>query len=101
MMAWANQPSDCAGLTFVCTDTRYRGRGAATELVLRVQELAGAAGLPIYLESTENAVGLYQKLGFVVIDSFQMPIPSKGTEGTKETTEVYKEVCMLWQGSRM
>lgn len=58
--------------------------------------MAAADGLPVYLESTEVAIPMYEKLGFQVIDSFKMTIPRVGSA---EDSEVYKEVCMVWHPS--
>jgi len=51
-----------------------------------VLDIAAADGLPVYLESTENAVSMYQRFGFKEIDSFEMGIPGELK---------YREVCML------
>lgn len=55
--------------------------------------MAAADGLPVYLESTEVAVVMYQKLGFRLIDGFEMKIPGPGST---ELSEVYRESCMVW-----
>jgi ribosomal protein S18 acetylase RimI-like enzyme len=81
------------GLTFVCTDPAYQGRGAGSLLSRKVLEMAAADGMPVYLESTEVAVPMYEKLGFRVIDGFEMQIPRPGLA---ELTEVYREACMVW-----
>ena len=49
--------------------------------------------MPVYLESTLEAVKMYEKLGFQQIDSFEMTIPERDGTGT----QTYKEVCMLWR----
>lgn len=58
-----------------------------------IQEKAKVAALPIYLESTLEAVDLYQRLGFVEVDGLQMPIPARGST---TPCDIYKEVCMVW-----
>lgn len=80
-------------MNFVCIDPAYQGRGAGSLLTRKVLELAAADGLPVYLESTEGAVPLYEKFGFKAIDAFEMTIPRVGGDGA---SEVYKEVCMVW-----
>jgi hypothetical protein len=60
-----------------------------------VLELAAADGLPVYLESTEVAVPMYRKLGFRVIDGFEMRVP-RPTSGSTELSGVYSESCMVW-----
>jgi hypothetical protein len=65
-------------------------------LTRKVLELAAADGLPVYLESTEGAVPLYTKLGFQLLDGFQMRIPpGAGSAGLDD--EVYRESCMVWR----
>jgi hypothetical protein len=59
-----------------------------------VLELAAEDGLPVYLESTETAVGMYERLGFREVGGFGMEIPGKG-DG--EEVVVYREVCMVWE----
>ena len=81
-------------MTFVCTDPSFQGKGAGSLLTQKVQEAAGTANLPVYLESTVGAVKMYEKLGFVAVDGFEMTIPRRGQEGE---TDVYEEVCMLWR----
>lgn len=81
------------GLTFVCTDPKFQGNGAGSSLARKVQDAAEAAGVPVYLESTMEAVKMYEKLGFLPVDSFKMTIPGHGQE---ERTEFYEETCMLW-----
>ncbi|KAL2016842.1 hypothetical protein VTK56DRAFT_2917 [Thermocarpiscus australiensis] len=83
----------CYRLSFVCTDPAYQGQGAGSLLTRKVLEMAAAEGLPVYLESTEVAVPMYEKLGFQVVDEFQMRIPRAGSS---ELSEVYKELCMIW-----
>lgn len=46
----------------------------------------------MYLESTLNAVRLYEKLGFQKLDRFEMQIPRRGGR----TSDMYEEVCMVW-----
>jgi hypothetical protein len=64
--------------------------------------MAAADRMPVYLESTEVAVPMYEKLGFKAIDGFEMRIPRPGSA---ELTQVYREACMVWyppskQGAR-
>ena len=80
-------------LTFVCTDPAYQGRGAGSLLSRKVLEMAAVDGMPVYLESTEVAARMYEKLGFKVIDGFEMQIPRPGSA---ELTQVYREACMVW-----
>lgn len=49
--------------------------------------------MPVYLESTLEAVTMYEKLGFKQIDEFEMTIPKRDGSGT----QTYREVCMLWR----
>jgi len=73
-------------------------------VVRRVMELASADGLPIYLESTMEAAGIYAKLGFASVDGFKMTIPGRKKKSDRDDGEdsvpvahvVYEEVCMLW-----
>jgi len=76
----------CYRLSFVCTDPEYQGLGAGYQLTRRVLDMAAADKLPVYLESTEIAISMYQRFGFREIDSFEMEIPG----GQK-----YREVCMV------
>lgn len=48
----------------------YQGRGIAKRLLLQGLELAGEAGQDVYLESTPSGKGLYQRMGFEVLEEF-------------------------------
>jgi len=51
--------------------------------------------LPVYLESTEKTVPMYEMFGFVGIDGFEIEIPRR--RGTKmPPLIVYWEVCIVW-----
>ncbi|KAL7946518.1 hypothetical protein V8C42DRAFT_320886 [Trichoderma barbatum] len=79
--------------TYICTDPRWAGRGAASLLLRKVQELAAADGLGLVLEATMNAVTFYQKMGFEIRDELSMMLPPRGSS---EPTEFYEERCMVW-----
>ncbi|EHK24927.1 uncharacterized protein TRIVIDRAFT_29898 [Trichoderma virens Gv29-8] len=79
--------------TYLCTDPRWAGRGAASLLLRKVQDLAAADGLPLVLEATMNAVTFYQKMGFEIKDELSMMLPPRGSS---EPTEFYEEKCMVW-----
>ena len=80
-------------VSFVCIDPLHQGKGAGSQLTRRVLDMAAADSLPVYLESTMNAVCMYEKFGFSVIDSFEMEIPAP--PGSAEAVDVYREVCMV------
>ncbi|KAK1989078.1 hypothetical protein LZ30DRAFT_354222 [Colletotrichum cereale] len=80
-------------LTFLCTDSRFRGRGVGTALMRAATEVARAEGLTVFLESTMDAVPFYEKLGFVQIGGFQMSIPLGSLPNQEEG--VYEEACMI------
>ncbi|KAK0708233.1 hypothetical protein B0H67DRAFT_495469 [Lasiosphaeris hirsuta] len=88
----------CYRLSFVCTDPANQGQGAGRLLTRRVLEMAAADGLPVYLESTEVAVPMYEKFGFKAIDAFEMEIPTRS--GSTALSEIYREVCMLWHPTK-
>jgi ribosomal protein S18 acetylase RimI-like enzyme len=48
----------------------YQGQGIAKRLLLKGLELADEAGEDVYLESTPAAKGLYQRVGFEVLEEF-------------------------------
>ncbi|KAH6610604.1 hypothetical protein Trco_000624 [Trichoderma cornu-damae] len=79
--------------TYLCTDPCWAGRGAASLLLRKVQDLAAADGLPIVLEATMNAVTYYRKMGFEIRDELSMVLPPRGSS---EPTEFYEERCMVW-----
>ncbi|KAK3381526.1 hypothetical protein B0H63DRAFT_207635 [Podospora didyma] len=95
----------CYHLSFVCIDPVYQGQGAGKQLTQAVLNMAAADGLPVYLESTEVAVPMYERLGFKAVGSFEMKIPRRGggrdsrpkEEEEEEEAEIYREVCMVWR----
>lgn len=48
----------------------YQGQGIAKRLLLKGFELADEAGEDVYLESTPGAKGLYQRVGFELLEEF-------------------------------
>jgi len=48
----------------------YQGQGIAKRLLLKGLELADEAEEDVYLESTPGAKGLYQRVGFEVMEDF-------------------------------
>ncbi len=55
---------------------------------------ARADGMPVYLESSAVAIGVYEKLGFEAIDGFKRRIAQ--ARATPSASAVYAEICMLW-----
>ena len=92
--AEANTYPPVLEVSFVCVDPAFWGHGAGSLLMREIMAKAAAEGLPVYLEATEEAVGMYRKLGFEVVDGFKMPIPS--SPGAAEPCELYREWCMVW-----
>jgi ribosomal protein S18 acetylase RimI-like enzyme len=80
-------------LSFVCTDPKYQGLGAGSVLTQEVIKRASADNMPIYLESTNVAAKMYEKLGFVKVGELSMRIP--GQEKDKDAEEAYEETCMI------
>lgn len=85
-----------ADLSFVCVHPDYQGQGAGTLLAEAVLSRAQARSVPVYLESTPEAVRIYERLGFAAVGGFEMEIPRSGAN---TPTEKYREVCMLWRPS--
>ncbi|OIW24855.1 hypothetical protein CONLIGDRAFT_684761 [Coniochaeta ligniaria NRRL 30616] len=85
----------CYHLTFVCTDPMFQGLGAGTLLTRHILMKAKADRMPVYLESTLDAVHMYERLGFKRLDKMQMGIPQRGGD-PDELSELYEEVCMVW-----
>ncbi|KAH6842996.1 hypothetical protein B0I37DRAFT_418129 [Chaetomium sp. MPI-CAGE-AT-0009] len=83
----------CYCLSFVCIDPAYQGQGAGSLLTRKVLAMAAADGLPVYIESTDVAVSMYQRLGFTTIDRFEMRLPRPGFTAL---SEIYREECMVW-----
>ncbi|POR34406.1 Uncharacterized protein TPAR_05366 [Tolypocladium paradoxum] len=80
-------------VTFLCTDPNWGGRGAASKLLRRVQELAAADGMAMMLEATMEGVPLYHKLGFETAQELHMMLPLRGSS---EPSQPYEERCMVW-----
>ncbi|KAF4344925.1 gnat family protein acetyltransferase [Fusarium beomiforme] len=80
-------------VTYLCTDPKFNGRGAASTLLGRVQAEASKENVPAILEATMNAVSFYQKLGFQIREELNMMLPARGSD---EPTEYYEERVMVW-----
>lgn len=106
-----------ADVNFVCVDPKYQGRGIGLWLCeVFLNHVVAAAGedatLPVYLESTVEAVPMYERLGFKKEDWFEMKIPAmpkgggskgKGAESEnkgegegEEEMMTYREVTMIY-----
>ncbi|KAF5261180.1 hypothetical protein FOXYS1_8143 [Fusarium oxysporum] len=84
-------------VTYLCTDPKFNGRGAASTLLRRVQAEASKENAPVILEATMNAVSFYQKLGFQIREGLNMVLPARGSD---EPTEYYEERVMVWARDR-
>jgi predicted N-acetyltransferase YhbS len=80
-------------VTFLCTDPKWGGRGAASALLRELEDMAEDAGKAIILEGVMPAVPLYKRLGFETRQELQMMLPPRGS--TKRT-ELYLEQTMVW-----
>ena len=74
------------------------------QLLELVEDEVEELTLPVYLESTMEAVPLYERLGFEKVDGFKMEIPApRGSVDEEEDRKediggkvVYREVCMVY-----
>lgn len=80
-------------VTFLCTDPNWGGRGAASKLLRRLEDMAAAEGKEMILEGVMPAVPLYKKLGFEIRQELHMMLPPRGS---CERTEEYLEQSMVW-----
>lgn len=53
--------------------------GAGTTLMQYVMQLARDAGIPIYLEATQQGFFLYDRLGFEVVEKLYLNLPDGST----------------------
>ncbi|KAK3946885.1 hypothetical protein QBC32DRAFT_319492 [Pseudoneurospora amorphoporcata] len=73
----------------IAVDPKHQGRGAGAMIVKTLINLSDDSGLPIYLESSASAEGLYKKMGFVrVPEESARVIHSKSVLGTETDVEV-------------
>jgi len=73
-------------LDSLATDPKHQRRGAASMLVQWGLDMADAIGGEAYLEATEVGRQVYQKLGFVVLEQYTIPLPPKWA--AKDQTQV-------------
>ena len=76
-----------AGLTFIGTDPQFERRGAATPLIKWGIEKSRETNIPAYLESTLNAVPLYERLGFKTMEILSIDL---------EGSVIYEEACCVF-----
>lgn len=73
----------------IAVDPKHQGRGAGAMIVKELINLSNDSNLPIYLESSASAEGLYKKMGFVrVPEESARVIHSKSVLGTETDVEV-------------
>jgi ribosomal protein S18 acetylase RimI-like enzyme len=90
-MFFANLQS---GITFIGTDPRYERRGAASLMVQWGLERCRAENYPAYLESTMNAVPLYDRHGFVAVEKIYLELETANEDGKPES---YTEIGLLYR----
>ncbi|CCC05503.1 hypothetical protein SMACR_09349 [Sordaria macrospora] len=73
----------------IAVDPKHQGRGAGAMIVKELINLSNDSNLPIYLESSASAEGLYKKMGFVrVPEESARVVHSKSVLGTETDVEV-------------
>ncbi|KAL7900311.1 acyl-CoA N-acyltransferase [Trichoderma sp. SZMC 28014] len=78
-------------VVYLCgTHPKAQRRGAGSLLMAWVTELADREGLACWVTSSEMAVPLYKKFGFVVAEEITVPLPGDNVDG-----ETYTHTCML------
>lgn len=85
-------------LFFVATREDARGKGLSSALIGKLQERAGAEGLPVWLEATtEHSAGVYAKLGFERCGTVVLGKGKVGADGLgKVGGEGVSIYCMIW-----
>ncbi|KAK1713562.1 hypothetical protein BDP67DRAFT_41456 [Colletotrichum lupini] len=73
-------------------------RGAGKALIHAATEAARAEGLPVFLQSTTDAVPLYGKLGFVTMGGFHMSLP--GGAPSAEGAKIYEETLIILENTQ-
>jgi len=74
-------------LDSLATDPKYQRRGAASMLVQWGLDKADEIGGEAYLEATDVGKQVYEKLGFVALEQYSIPLPPKWADKAK--TQVY------------
>ncbi|KAL0471192.1 hypothetical protein QR685DRAFT_525702 [Neurospora intermedia] len=73
----------------IAVDPKHQGRGAGAMIVKQLVHLSNDSNLPIYLESSASAEGLYKKMGFVRVPKEKASVVhSKEVLGTETDVEV-------------
>ncbi|KAK3493465.1 hypothetical protein B0T13DRAFT_52676 [Neurospora crassa] len=73
----------------IAVDPKHQGRGAGAMIVKQLVSLSNDSNLPIYLESSASAEGLYKKMGFVRVPKEKASVVhSKEVLGTETDVEV-------------
>jgi GNAT superfamily N-acetyltransferase len=89
-----NSPSAVADFTPVVylfgTHPKAQRRGVGSLLLAWVTELADREGFACWVTSSEMAVPVYKKFGFVVAEEITVPLPGDNVNG-----ETYTHTCML------
>ncbi|KAK2799081.1 hypothetical protein FQN50_008587 [Emmonsiellopsis sp. PD_5] len=81
-------------LTFIATYPHHEHRGAATMLIRWALERSRSEVVPIALESTSNAIPLYEKLGFKAVGKIPMMLEEVTDDGG---SELYEETCFVFR----
>ncbi|MCJ1336726.1 hypothetical protein MMC09_002004 [Bachmanniomyces sp. S44760] len=94
----------CYRLSFIATHPSHERLGAATALITWGLERSKRERIPVVLESTWNAVALYERLGFRAERVISMVLGGAGgggggVEGEGEG-KVYEEICFVFWPDR-
>ncbi|KAK6827885.1 hypothetical protein PG990_009525 [Apiospora arundinis] len=78
-------------LSILCVHPSYQGRGLSTALLQPMLDLADQLGVTAYLEALENAVPVYEKLGFKKVDELIYDESKTGLEGVRRIDIMLRE----------
>lgn len=81
-----------ADLSVLCTSPHHQRRGLARALVEPVLGIAQAKNMPVWCDSTPVGKGLYEKLGFVPIETYDVDL----SKGNKKLSGTYVVTGMRW-----
>jgi GNAT superfamily N-acetyltransferase len=87
-------------LTYIAVDAAYARQGVGVMMVQWALDRCEAEGYPTYVESTVDAVGFYEKMGFEVAGRIRLDLVEVGEKGNGRG-EVYEEVgCVCRPGMK-
>ena len=78
----------------LCIHPSHQRRNLGTRLLTTGLDLADKEGARVYIEASPQGLGLYKRLGWKVVDEFDIAFKDFGVKGP-DAEVVYRHPCLM------